>query len=172
MRRAGLTLLFLILLSVVATWFLLGKPWFIPASFAVKQLESVLPRLEQAHITAYRNQNWCRNIAYSYGKFSDTANPSTCNIFQGEVLTFDETSRGAFSDLRQALLFTGVNISFLNVYFEEDKVRQVEFNLGCWLCSRTRYVYEPDYLLPEEIGNEMWFDAINENWYMVNEDWN
>jgi hypothetical protein len=171
-RRLLLVSLGLFVSSGIVSWFLLGKPWFIPASFAVKQLESVLPGLEQAQITAYRNQNWCKNIAYSKGNFSETTQPTTCNLFEGEATVFDETANVAFSNLRQTLLFTGVNISFLNAYYEEGKVRQVEFNLNCWLCSRTRYVYEPNHVLPEDIGSEMWFDAINETWYRVNEDWN
>jgi hypothetical protein len=171
-RRLLLISLGLLVLSGIASWVLLGKPWFMPASFVVKRLERVLSGLEQAQITAYRNQNWCKNIAYNYGQFSETTQASTCHLSEGEVLAFDETANVAFGDLRQTLLFTGVNISFLTAYYEEDKLRQVEFNLNCWLCSRARYVYEPNYVLPEDMSSEMWFDAINETWYRVNEDWN
>lgn len=144
----------------------------LPQSVVIVQLEKLLPRLGQEQTTAYRNQSWCKNIAYSYGKFSDTDSPSTCNLFEGEAEPFDKTAKATFNDLRQTLLLTGVNINFLNVYFEDEKIRMADFSLGCWFCSRTRYVYEPGYVLQEDFGDEMWFDAINKNWYMVNEDWN
>jgi hypothetical protein len=38
--------------------------------------------------------------------------------------------------------------------------------------ARVPYVYEPNYVLQDDMGSEMWFDAINKNWYEVNEDWN
>ncbi len=170
--RFLLILFFLFLLSGIATWFLLGKPWFMPASFAARQLQSILPRLEQDHIEAYRNQSWCKNIAYRAGKFSKTSRPTTCNLFQGEPLAFDETAQVVFSNLRQSLLLTGLNVNFLNASFEEGKLKKAEFHLDCSLCSRTRYVYEPNYVLQEDMGKEMWFDAVNQTWYIVNEDWN
>lgn len=171
-RLLLLTLLALVLLSGVGSWFLWGKPWFMPVSFAVGRLERVLERLEQEQITAYRNQSWCKNIAYSYGNFSETESPTTCNLFEGEAKPFDDQGRAAFSDLRQSLLLTGVNINFLNVYFADGKIRLADFSLGCWLCNRTRYVYEPGYVLQPDLGSEMWFDAMNKNWYRVNEGWN
>jgi hypothetical protein len=167
-----LVLVLLFVLSLFLSWLLLGRLWVMPKAVAVAQLEKLLPRLGQAQLTAYRNQSWCRNIAYGDGNFSETNSPSTCNLFEGEARPFDEPGRTAFNDLRQSLLLTGVNINFLNVYIEEGKIRQAEFSLGCWLCSRTRYVYEPDYVLPEDRGSEMWFDGINKDWYEVNEDWN
>ncbi len=143
-----------------------------PVSVVVGQLEKLLPGLEQTQTNAYRNQSWCKNIAYSYGNFSDTEFPSTCNLFEGEANPFDETAKAAFNDLRRTLLLTGVNINFLNVYVEGETTWLADFSLGCWLCSRTRYVYEPGYVLQEDIPNEMSFNAVNENWYVVNEDWN
>jgi hypothetical protein len=172
LQRILLITLVLMIVSLVASWFLLGRLWILPRAVAVAQLEKLLPKLEQTQITAYRNQDWCKNIAYSNGNFSETTHPTTCNLFEGEAKPFDETSRAAFNDLRQTLLFTGINISFLNVYVEEGKIRMADFSLGCWFCNRTRYVYEPNYVLQEDIGGEMWFDAISKNWYIVKEDWN
>jgi hypothetical protein len=160
------------LFSGLASWFLLGKPWFVLVTVATRQLENLLPKLEQTHLTAYRNQSWCKNIAYNHGNFSETQSPSTCNLFEGEAEPFDETAQDTFNNLQQRLLLTGVNINFLNVYFEDGKIRMADFNLSCWLCSRTRYVYKPGYVLQEDFENEMWFDAVSENWYVVNEDWN
>jgi hypothetical protein len=141
-------------------------------TFTVGQLERVLPSLEQLRLEAYRNQGWCKNIAYDYGKFSETSHPTTCNLFDGTAQPFDEQARRDFQTLKQRFLFTGVHIRFVNVYYDGETIRLAEFHLECFWCSRTRYVYEPNHVLQEDFGSEMWFDAINETWYQVNEDWN
>jgi hypothetical protein len=175
--RAIAILLLLFLVSGVLAWLSWGKPWFMPASFAAGQLERLLPGLEQTQTEAYRNQGWCKNIAYSYGNFSESSHPTTCNLFEGTPRAFDEQAKRDFQTLRQVLRLTGVRVAFVNIYYEggtvtNERVRLAEFNLSCFLCSRTRYVYEPNYVLPEDMGSEMWFDAVNKNWYIVNEDWN
>mgnify|MGYP003543114992 FL=1 len=154
------------------TWWWSGKPWLIPKTFAVQQLERVLPRLEGMGLEAYRNQSWCKNIAYDYGKISETSHPTTCNLFEGTAQPFDDRATGDFQTLRRIFLFTSVRIRFVNVYYENETIRLAEFHLECFWCSRTRYVYEPYYVLQEDMGFEMWFDAINESWYEGNEDWN
>jgi hypothetical protein len=172
-----LSLAILLFISVFFAWWWSGKPWFIPKTFAVQQLERVLPQLEQLQLEAYRNQSWCKNIAYSYGKFSESRHPTTCDLFDGIPQPFDDRATGDFQTLRQTFLFTGVRIRFVNLYYEnetvEDKrVRLAAFHLECFWCSRTRYVYEPYYVLQQDMGFEMWFDAVNETWYEFNEDWN
>jgi hypothetical protein len=162
----------LLIISGFLTWFLWGRPWFIPKTFAVQQFERVLPRLEAEQLEAYRNQSWCKNIAYTRGNFSETSHPTTCNLFEGTPEPFDDRATRDFQTLHRLFLLTGVRILFVKVYYENDAVRLAEFNLACFLCSRTRYVYEPNYVLQEDMDGEMWFDAINETWYEVNEDWN
>lgn len=148
-----------------------------PKTFAVQRLEALLPNLEQMGLEAYRNQSWCKNIAYNYGTFSETSHPTTCNLFEGTAQPFDEGARRDFQTLNRIFLFAGVRIRFVNLYYEnetvEDKrLRLAEFHLECFWCSRMRYVYEPNYVLQQDMGSEMWFDAVNETWYEVNEDWN
>jgi hypothetical protein len=162
----------LLVISGFLTWFLWGKPWFITKTFAVGQLGRLLPGLEQSQLEAYRNQSWCKNIAYSYGAFSETSYPTTCNLFDGTAQPFDEQARRDFQILYRTFSFTGVRIRFVNVYYENENVRLAEFHLECFWCSRTRYVYEPNYVLQQDMEGEMWFDAINKTWYEVNEDWN
>lgn len=169
--RFILSFVVLFILSGLVTWWWSGKPWFITKTFAVEQLATVLPKLEQLRLEAYRNQDWCKNIAYDYGTFSETSHPSTCNLFDGTP-PFDDRATRDFQTLNQTFLFTGVRVRFVNLYYEGETVRLAEFHLECFWCSRTRYVYEPNYVLQEDFGSEMWFDAISETWYEVNEDWN
>jgi hypothetical protein len=169
--RVIFSLVVLLLISGISTWFLWGKPWLMPASLAVRQLEDVVRELEQSQVTAYRNQNWCKNIAYNYGKFSESSHPTTCNLFEGTPQPFDEQATKEFQKFRRTLRLTGVRVAFVNTYFEAGKLHSAEFHLNCLLCSRTHYVYEPKYVLPANEGSEIWYKAINQTWYVVNEDW-
>jgi hypothetical protein len=162
----------LVVISILLTWFLWGRPWFMSKTFAVQRLEALLPELEKMGLEAYRNQSWCKNIVYSYGQFSETSHPTTCNLFDGTAQPFDKKAKRDFQILNRTFLFSGMRIRFVNLYYKNDNVRLAEFDLACFLCSRTHYVYEPNYVLQQDMGSEMWFDAINETWYEVNEDWN
>jgi hypothetical protein len=93
----------------------------------------------------------------------------SCNLFAGEAQAFTTEARADFQTLRHKLLSTGLRIAFIQAYWIETGLKSVAFDLNCWFCNRTRYVYEPNYVLPEDVENEMWFTPINQNWYQVDE---
>jgi hypothetical protein len=158
------------LLSGLVSWFVFGRLWLVPVKVAVKQHETVLPYLQEHQVRAYRSQSWCKNIAYKAGAFSESTHPSTCNLFDDEPQPLLDQARSDFQSLRRRLRGTGFRIAFINTYWVDNSLKSAEFDLNCWLCSHTRYVYEPNYVLPNDIADEMWFTPINQNWHRVNED--
>jgi hypothetical protein len=151
---------------------MVGRLWFVPTSVAIGQLEFLLPYIRKKQLTDYRNQIWCQNLAYAQGQFSQNNQVSACNLFDGEALPFTTEARADFQTLRRQLRGTGLRIAFINAYWTDNQLASAEFDLNCWFFSRTRYIYEPNYALPEDIENEMWFTPINQNWFQANEDWN
>lgn len=159
-----------LLLSIVS-WFMQGRLWFMPLRVAVSQLEQTLHFLQQQGLTSYRNQSWCKHLAYARGKFSETPQASTCNLFEGEAQAFSPEAEASFASIRQRLRASGLRVAFIISALREDDL-MYEFHLNCWVCARTRLVYAPGYTLPEDTKGEIWYQPINRNWYQVNEDWN
>lgn len=140
----------------------------------VQNLETAFAMIEQYHVTDYRNQDWCRNIAYAGGQFSDTTHPPTCNLFEGPAPSFTPAATAVFNSITQVLRQSGVRIMFFDADFNAaGRIRSARFDIDCFLCGRLGYQYQPNYgVVPEDIPDEMWFTPINHNWYKVKEDWN
>jgi hypothetical protein len=170
--RVAYYLILVLLVSSMLSWFILGKLWFISSSLIIAHLEQTLPWIEDQRLSAYRNQSWCKTIAYQAGAFSETKQPKTCNLFDGESLPFSSQARADFQALRQKLRVTGARVAFINAYYSSDSLQSVEFNLNCLWCPRTRYVFEPNYALPEDLGGEIWYQPVNQDWYQMSEEWN
>lgn len=121
-------------------------------------------------MSAYRNQDWCQNIAYQYGKFSNTER-STCNLFQGKPKAFDVRASNDFKTVAEAASSTGVPLYLILdlKYSKQGKLNQAKFHLTNCSCY---YVYSPNYhKLPEDIPNERRYTIINQDWYFVQQDW-
>ncbi|MBD2079502.1 hypothetical protein [Leptolyngbya sp. FACHB-17] len=153
---------------------LFGKSVFSSKSQQVQNLETAFAMIEQYRITDYRNQDWCKNIAYAGGQFSDTAHPATCNLFAGPAPSFTPPATAISNSITQVLHQSGVRIAFFDADFNAaGRIRSARFDINCFLCGRLRYEYQPNYgAVPEDIPYEMWFTPINHNWYKVNGDWN
>jgi hypothetical protein len=169
----GVLLVIISVVHISSRW-LFGTSVFSSSSRDVRNLELTFSIIEQYDVSAYRNQDWCRNIAYRDGQFSETTHPSTCNLFDGPAQSFTPQARSDFQTIRRMLNRSGVRIAFFNIDFHETgRIRYASFNFNCLLRSRPRYVYRPNYgTVPEDIPNEMWFTPINHDWYKVEEDWN
>ena len=137
----------------------------------VTNLSKVFGPLEVLKVEDYRNQDWCKNIAYQRGKFSENLESTTCNLFEGQPKPMDDRARQDFQVIARSVAATGVNIDFLSAqYSPAHRLIRADFQLsGFCRCS---YVYSPRYHLPQDLKGEMEFTAINADWYFVWEDWN
>lgn len=161
-----------------------GQLWFMRRATVtgVEPLEQIIPFIEQYHLSSYRNQDWCQNIAYSRGAFSSLSGAQdtihTCNyMLTGAVIPFDDQAKTDFARTHDILARTGVLIHILHAEFDrQGHVHSVEFRLnrpGCLFCGKRSYVYQPHYgHLPPDIPKVRWHTTINDNWYLVEEDWN
>ena len=140
----------------------------------VAQLRDALPRFEQLRVEAYRNQDWCRNIAYSRGRFSNNLE-STCNLFAGSPVGFTASADADFASVAGALDAGGVWV--YNVwgvrYDATGRLNHAEFDLipAPWEFSRWSYVYDPGHPLPQGMPNEDVYTRIDSDWYFHWEDW-
>jgi hypothetical protein len=137
----------------------------------VANLPAIFQQLEKLEITAYRNQDWCKNIAYQRGKFSNNLQSTTCNLFKGQPQTMDPRAEQDFQEIALRLTAIGASIRYLSAKYDgSNHLMEAEFHLDT-LC-RCSYIYQPGYTLPPNMSSEMEYTAIDPNWYFVWEDWN
>lgn len=136
----------------------------------VDRLSQSFSALEQLQVQAYRNQDWCKNIFYRRGKFSNNIDRSTCNLFAGTPQPFDAQAQQDFATIEQAIAATGVKLLYISTlkYTANRSLSGADFTLE----GGSEYVYEPAYTLPENIPNEREYTAVNSDWYFVSSDWN
>jgi hypothetical protein len=127
--------------------------------------------LEKLQVRDYRNQDWCKNIAYKGGKFSNNNGRSTCNLFEGHAKEFDSQSDHDFQAVDRAITNANIKIYYMSAEYDRTgKLTQAEYTLAQCPCT---YVYSPAYKqLPPNQGKEMEYTAINQDWYFEITDWN
>ena len=122
---------------------------------------SVVHEVAAMRVTAYRNQDWCKNLQYERGTFSETDFPTTCNIFTAIPVPFDDQAKSDFEWVRSILSANGV----APTYFELDYAGATNgpvtgyFEVGCSNCDFGRYVLASS---PPEGGM-----ALIPNWWWV-----
>jgi hypothetical protein len=138
----------------------------------IAKLPQVFSALQALKVKNYRNQDWCKNIAYKRGNFSGNLTSTTCNLFDGKPISMDERAKQDFQTISNAMATTGVGIHYLSASYDStDRLVGATFNLST-IC-RCSYVYRPRYgRLPKNMQGEMEYTAINPDWYFVWEDWN
>jgi hypothetical protein len=136
----------------------------------VNHLPKVFSTLQNLKVKAYRNQDWCKNIAYARGGFSSNLKASTCNLFTEKPIAIDDRAQQDFQAITSSMATTGGNIHFLSAAYDRaDRLIRAKFNLST--ACRCAYVYQPRYSrLPENIEGKMEFTAINSDWFFVWED--
>ncbi|MCA9796161.1 MAG: hypothetical protein KC910_30345 [Candidatus Eremiobacteraeota bacterium] len=135
----------------------------------IKHLEGLFPQLSSLQVTAYRNQDWCRNLAYQRGNFSQSTHPSTCNLFEGKVGPFDPKAQADFESIASALGGDRPRVLWLNIDYQEGKIRTAEFALDT-STTRESYLYTHD--TPEDLDGEIMHKPLGGHWYLRLEDWN
>jgi hypothetical protein len=138
----------------------------------VANLPKVFPILRTLKVKDYRNQDWCKNVAYQRGKFSSNLESTTCNLFDGTPKPMDQQTLRDFQAIANSMATTSVSIHFLSAqYNSSNQLVKAEFHLAT--TCRCSYVYIPQYKqLPENMTGEIEYTAINSDWYFVWEDWN
>ncbi|MGE0488283.1 MAG: hypothetical protein AB7S38_03600 [Vulcanimicrobiota bacterium] len=135
----------------------------------IQHLEGLFPTLASLEVRAYRNQDWCRNLAYHRGNFSQSTHPSTCNLFTGPVGPFDPQAQTDFDQITTALGGDRPRVLWLNLDYQDGKICLAEFALDR-AASRESYLYSLE--MPEDVGHEIIHKALGGHWYLRLEDWN
>jgi hypothetical protein len=138
------------------------------------ELAAVLPLIEDLGLTSYRNQDWCRNIAYSGGRFSDNLEDETCRLFGLPRRPFTPEAQDALRRVESALAETSVDVYSVSVWKPDDAAPngRTEFDVVGGVFDRWRYVHAPGYRGLTNWPNEWVETAIDDDWYFVWEDWN
>lgn len=136
----------------------------------VERLTSTLPVLQQLKVENYRNQDWCKNIAYPQGKFSNNRQSPTCNLSNETFQPFTEPANQAFGQVASAIQQTQVPLYAVAIdYGSDGSIRRARFSLT----QPGGYVYEPGYkTLPESLPDELEYQPVNQDWYRYWQDWN
>jgi hypothetical protein len=133
----------------------------------VANLPKVFSTLQNLQVKAYRNQDWCKNIAYKRGGFSSNLKASTCNLFDERPIAMDDRAQQDFQTIASSMATTGVNIHFLSAQYDRsDRLIEARFSLSRCYCS---YVYYPRYPPLHNIEGKMESTAINSDWFFVRE---
>lgn len=143
------------------------------------RLQAVLPLLEKYKVEVYFNLDWCKRFSYRGGMFfesRDKDSADNCRAFAGARVAkpFDNQTRQDFELSAQALDATGIDIIAIEggTFDDAGRVKYAEFHKDCVFC-RTRYVYSPKYgKVPQSLHLDVWYEKINEDWYLADEDWN
>jgi hypothetical protein len=108
----------------------------------VRRLETTFPVLSSLHVTEFRDQDWCVNLAYSRGSYSKTNSHSTCDLFPAAPFEFDEVATNDLKELRDAFHTAGVEPIFGEIDWSSDgRIKSAYFEIGCAGCSIARYIY-------------------------------
>lgn len=105
----------------------------------VSQIEGIFPIIEQYQVQVYRNQDWCKDIYYSKGNYSNNT-ASTCILFQGSVQDFDGRALKDFIFLSRKVESLKLDIAYFEARLENSKICYAEFHLDCAMCARARYI--------------------------------
>lgn len=131
-----------------------------------RSLQGTLPALVHSRVTAWRSQEWCRNIAYERGAFSETESPTTCNLFNERPEPFDRQAERDFAKVSAAIAATGFEVRFVNASFGADgQVSEAVFFMPCAGCGALGFVYEPGYVLEESSPPDLRITPVDANWY-------
>jgi hypothetical protein len=141
------------------------------ANEIARSLQVSLPTLRDLRVTAWRSQDWCRNIAYERGAFSETDSPTTCDLFGERPDLFDDQAERDFGKVSAAMDATGYEVWYVNTSVGADgQVTQATFVLPCPRCEVLGFVYEPGYVLEESYPPELRITAVDADWWYWEED--
>ena len=110
----------------------------------IHRLEQAFPVFEELRLRGVRDQDWCKFLDYPNGAFTNDAEASTCNFFDGPPKPFDDAARADFARVADALQKTGVK-TYLVWWIEYDdagRIQSAEFDLSAGGSGRWSYIYD------------------------------
>jgi hypothetical protein len=139
----------------------------------VSTLRQVLPVLAELQVTEFRDQDWCRNLAYGQGRFSSNNEQVTCNLFNGTGEPFDADADADFKVIADALRATGLTVIIVDSGYDHDgRVESAVFELQSpGLTGYWRYIYRPGERVTDDEYSETRTTPIDADWYFQWEDW-
>jgi hypothetical protein len=127
------------------------------------KLDALVTVLKTHHVSAYRNQDWCRNLATPAGNYSTNNEARTCNLFDGAAKPFDAQGDRLFTRVREAVRQTGLEVERINVDYRGNRIAHVEVGVACATCHAS-YIYALDKSsLPERADVK----HVASDWYYV-----
>ncbi len=133
------------------------------------RMRRVFPAMEQLRVTDYRSQDWCRNIVYTRGAFSETTHPTTCNLFDDTPRDFDTDAQRDFDAFAEELRQAGVAIDWLDAeYGSGGTLVRASFE-SATIGGYRGYLYEPGYALPGD-DYKIRYLPIDHDWYLREEE--
>jgi hypothetical protein len=147
-------------------------------------LQKALPLIKQQKIAVFRNSDWCQLLSDQSGQYSNNSVPN-CQFLLNEkqpIKAFDQKIQPAFEQIRQQL--TRPKVEMLEVTFTpQGEIASATFDISTedvhpvcrliWSCDRKSFIYQPKYgKLPDNMGSEEVYQAVNQDWYIKWEDWN
>lgn len=143
-----------------------------PAQVA-ERLADALGVLERAEVSVLMNRANCRLIVYSAGSFA--AHVADWCVALAPVLpgAFTERADADFDRLVGALdvgraAFSGVVV---DGHTQAGEIDGATFRFSYGFGSEL-LVFEPGYALPADVPGERWHEPIDDDWYLVQVDWN
>jgi hypothetical protein len=140
----------------------------------VTALEEVSPSLEPLGVTQFRDLNGCRLISYARGSFSTRGADPTCNPTSEPAIPFDAQADEDYAVVRSILNTPEISVVTLTTYPDDSGagVPSRVFDVANPSNENWSYVYQPSYVLPGSVPGESESQSIDEDWYLIWQDWN
>ncbi len=136
-QRTGVAFGAALLVCAAAYAWAAGDP---AAATVAPKLDALVTVLKAHHVSAYRDQDWCRNLATPEGNYSTNNATRTCNLFDGAAKPFDAQGERLFTRVRDAVRQTGLEVERINVDYRGARVEHVEVGVACTTCHAS-YIY-------------------------------
>jgi len=165
-RKLGAALL--LSLGVVWVGLYARQHWGLPTMALAREqtarLQALIPQLENLKLRHYYWATGGRLLEYSRGLYAD---PQSAWSRALRSQPFDAVAERDYQRLVQ-LLKNG-RVVVMGITHQQ---RCWEFQIDRGGFFRISYLYEPGYSLPADQGRERRYQAIDRNWYWLDEDWN
>lgn len=165
-----------VITSIVAGYFLLQPKETFDNDTVSYINQFVLPEVIEADVSFFFSSDWCEAISYgTSSRFSSVSSEgdAACAQLVGAATSsvFLVEDRRIFNRLKSALYSRNLSIDKVDL-IEGVSGNALHFFLLCDDCGTT-YAYSKDYDgLPESIKGEVKYQAINADWYKVQEEVN
>ena len=134
-------------------------------------LTKVIPVLEAQLVTRFRYQDGSKVLEYKRGLFAELTGGNA--QAPRSSIPFDSSAKSDLESLWGTIHATKTNVFVISEasYDSTGRLAYAEFMCSKGFVSQ-RYVYHPGHTLPNDLSNERWHTAIDENWYYRRDDWN